>query len=279
MYEDGFKDLAAALTHTARSAGALILRFRGRTPDVTLKGDGSPVTHADRTAEELILNDLARIAPGITAVGEESVAVMPKGFDPDEPFFLIDPLDGTKEFVRGGKEYTVNIALIKDRRPVFGLIYAPELQVLYITLSQTEAVCARMAPDRGEGLDALETHPLRTREPDADSLKVVVSRSHRNEATNRFIDGIGPYETVVLGSSLKLAVVADGGADVYPRLGPTCEWDIAAGHAILNAAGGVLMTEDGQPLLYGKKETKLVNPSFIALGKEATAKRVGLVKV
>ncbi len=279
MYDDGFKELAAALTHTARSAGELILRYRGRNSDVTLKDDGSPVTHADRTAEELILNDLARIAPGVTAIGEESVAVVPEGFNPDEPFFLVDPLDGTKDFVRGGKEYTVNIALIKDRRPAFGLIYAPELQVLYVTLSTTEAVCARLAPERGEALDTLETHPLRTCEPQPDRLKVLVSRSHRNEATDRYVAGLGPHETVELGSSLKLAVLADGGADVYPRLSPTSEWDTAAGHAILNAAGGVLLTQDGQPFLYGKKETNLLNPGFIALGREATRERAGLAKV
>lgn len=279
MYDDGFKELAAALTHTARSAGELILRYRGRMPEVTLKDDGSPVTHADRTAEEMILNDLARIAPGVTAIGEESVAVMPDRFNPDEPFFLVDPLDGTKDFVRGGKEFTVNIALIKHRKPAFGLIYAPELQVLYVTLSPTEAVCARLVPERGETLDALETHPLRTREPDADRLKVLVSRSHRNAATDRYLAGLPPHDTVELGSSLKLAVLADGGADVYPRLGPTSEWDIAAGHAILNAAGGVLLTAEGQPLLYGKKETNLLNPAFIALGREAIRERIGLAKV
>jgi 3'(2'), 5'-bisphosphate nucleotidase len=279
MVEDSFKELAAALIHTARSAGELILRYRGQNSDVTLKEDGSPVTHADRTAEELILNDLARIAPGIAAIGEESVAVMPDRFNPDEPFFLVDPLDGTKDFVRGGKEYTVNIALIKKRRPVFGLIYAPELQVLYVTLSPVEAVCARMAPERGDTLDGLETHPLRTCEPDPARLKVLVSRLHRNEATDRYLSALGPHDTVELNSSLKLAVLADGGADIYPRLSPTSEWDTAAGHAILNAAGGVLLTEDGKPLLYGKKETNLLNPGFIALGKQATGERVGLAKV
>jgi 3'(2'), 5'-bisphosphate nucleotidase len=279
MVEDGFKELAAALIHTARSAGELILRYRGQNSDVTLKLDGSPVTHADRTAEEMILNDLARIAPGITAIGEESVAVVPDGFNPDDPFFLVDPLDGTKDFVRGGKEYTVNIALIKNRRPAFGLIYAPELQVLYVTLSPGEAVCARLAPERGDTLDSLETHPLRTCEPAADRLKVLVSRLHRNEATNRYLGALGPHDTVELNSSLKLGVLADGGADIYPRLSPTSEWDTAAGHAILNAAGGVLLTEDGKPLLYGKKETNLLNPGFIAYGKQATVERVGLAKV
>jgi 3'(2'), 5'-bisphosphate nucleotidase len=279
MSDESFKELAAALTHTARSAGELILRYRGQNSDVTFKDDGSPVTHVDRTAEELILNDLARIAPGIMAIGEESAAVLPEGFNRDAPFFLIDPLDGTKEFVRGGKEYTVNIALIRDRKPVFGLIYAPELQVLYVTLSETEAVCARLPPERGDGLDALSTNTLRTKEPDPGKLKVIVSRSHRNAETDSFVAALPPHDTVELSSSLKLAVLADGGADIYPRLSPTSEWDTAAGHAILKAAGGVLRTVDGQKLAYGKQETNLLNPGFIALGRASTAAQIGLAQV
>jgi 3'(2'), 5'-bisphosphate nucleotidase len=279
MDEQSYKELAAALTHTARSAGELILRYRGQNADVTLKGDGSPVTHADQVAEELILNDLARIAPGVAAVAEESVAVLPDGFNPDEPFFLVDPLDGTKDFIKGGKDFTVNIALVKKRKPVFGLIYAPALEVLYVTLSTTEAVCARLAPDRSEPLEALDVNKIRTREPDLAKLKALVSRSHRGEETDRYIAAIPGVEMVGLGSSLKFAVVADGGADIYPRLGPTCEWDTAAGHALLNAAGGAVLTMDGAPLLYGKRETKLLNPAFVALGRHSTADHIPLAKV
>jgi 3'(2'), 5'-bisphosphate nucleotidase len=276
MSDESFKELAAALTHTARSAGELIRRYRGQNSDVTYKDDGSPVTHVDRTAEELILNDLARIAPGITAIGEESAAVLPEGFNRDAPFFLVDPLDGTKEFVRGGKEYTINIALIKDRKPAFGLIYAPELQVIYVTVSRTEAVCARLAPERGEALDALATTVLRTRDPGSERLKAIVSRSHRNAETDDFVAALPPHDMVELSSALKLAVVADGGADIYPRLSSTSEWDTAAGHAILNAAGGALRTADGQPLLYGKRETNLLNPGFIAVGRSAIGERLKL---
>jgi 3'(2'), 5'-bisphosphate nucleotidase len=279
MFDGNFKELAASLVHTARSAGELILRYRGQNADVTFKDDGSPLTAADQVAEEMIINDLARIAPGIVVIGEESSAVLPEEFNPDEPFFLVDPLDGTREFVRGGKEFTVNIALIRDRQPVFGLIYAPELQVLYVTLSPQEAVCARLAPERGDGLDTLSTHPLRTAEPSADRLKVLVSRSHRNAETDNYLTSLPEHETVTLGSSLKFGVLADGAADVYPRLGPTCEWDTAAGHALLNAAGGVLLTIDGQPFTYGKRAENLVNPGFVALGKPATATRLGLAKV
>lgn len=280
MFDDDFKELAAALTHTARSVGELIRRYRGQNADVVFKDDGSPVTHVDRTAEELILNDLARIAPGVTAIGEESAAVLPDSFDRDAPFFLIDPLDGTKEFVRGGKEYTVNIALIKDRKPVFGLIYAPELQVIYVTTSRKEAVCARLAPERGgEPLDALATTVLRTRDPGEERLKVIVSRLHRNAETDDFVAGLPPHDRTELSSALKLAVVADGGADIYPRLSSTSEWDTAAGHAILKAAGGILRTADGQKLFYGKRETNLLNPGFIALGRASIGERLGLKAV
>jgi 3'(2'), 5'-bisphosphate nucleotidase len=279
MDDDSFKELAAALTHTARSAGELIMRYRGQSADVALKEDGSPVTQADQVAEELILNDLARLVPGVAAVAEESAAVMPDRFDPDQPFFLVDPLDGTKDFLKGGKEFTVNIALVRKRKPVFGLIYAPALEVLYVTLSPTEAVCARMAPDRSEPVEALSPSPLRTREAEPNRLKLLVCRSHRTPETDKFVSAVPMAETVQLGSSLKFAVVADGGADIYPRLGPTFEWDTAAGHAILNAAGGTVLTRDGKPLAYGKRDTGLLNPAFVALGRESAAAFVPLAQV
>jgi 3'(2'), 5'-bisphosphate nucleotidase len=279
MSDDSFKELAAALTHTARSAGELILRYRGQNADVTLKEDGSPVTHADQVAEELILNDLARLAPGVAVVAEESVKVLPDGFNPDEPFFLVDPLDGTKDFIKGGKEFTVNIALVRKRRPVFGLIYAPALEVLYVTLSTSETVCARLAPDRSEPLEELGSKPMRTRSATIGQLKLLVSRSHRTPETDRYVEALPAAETVQLGSSLKFAVLADGGADAYPRLGPTFEWDTAAGHAILTAAGGVVLTMDGEPLMYGKRDTGLLNPAFLALGKEETKAQFPLAQV
>lgn len=278
MDEQNYKELASALTHTARSAGALILRYRGQNADVTLKQDGSPVTHADQVAEELILNDLARIAPGIAVVAEESVAVLPEGFNPDEPFFLVDPLDGTKDFLKGGTDFTVNIALVRDRRPVFGLVYAPALETLYVTLSTAQAVRARMPADRGDPLEALSPTRIGTREPDRAKLKAVVSRSHRGEDTDSYVAALNA-EPVPVGSSLKFALVAEGGADIYPRLGPTCEWDTAAGHAILNAAGGVVLTAEGEPLLYGKRDTNMINPAFTGLGRAALAEHIPLAKV
>lgn len=267
MQADDYKELAAALTHTARSAGQLILRYRGTDSEVSWKGDGSPVTAADRATEEMIINDLARIAPGVMVVGEESAGVLPDRFNPDEPFFLVDPLDGTRDFVKGGKEFSINIALIEKREPVFGLIYAPALQILYVTLGPDHAVCAKLVPERGESLDAISHTKLKTRDPSPEALKLLLSKSHLNDETENFVATLPVTEKLQLGSSLKFAVIAAGGADVYARIAPTFEWDTAAGHAILNAAGGVVIADDGKPLAYGKRETNLINPPFVAWGK------------
>jgi 3'(2'), 5'-bisphosphate nucleotidase len=271
MQDDDLKELAEALIHTAQSAGELIMRYRVMDSAVSYKEDGSPVTNADRAAEELILNDLARLAPGYVVVAEESVSFIGGSLDKSKPFFLVDPLDGTRDFVRGGKDFTVNIGLIRDGAPVFGLIYAPAIECLYCTRAAGEAASARLAPTRGQPAEALSFTRMRTREPENDKYAVLASRSHLNEETARFIASLGETETLQFSSSLKFGVLADGGADVYPRLGPTCEWDTAAGHAILNAAGGIVVAEDGQPLTYGKTESNFVNPGFIAWGSRGSA--------
>jgi 3'(2'), 5'-bisphosphate nucleotidase len=267
MQDDDFGDLASALVHTAQSAGELIMRYRSAQSQVTFKEDGSPVTDADKAAEELILNDLARLAPGAVVVAEESVAVVGDTFDPDAPFFLVDPLDGTKDFVRGGKDFTVNIGLIRDRKPVFGLIYAPASEKLYVTRAREEAVSAHLEPSRGEPPDDLDYAVLRTRAPDKTRLTVLASRSHMNERTTQFIATLAVAETLQFSSSLKFCVLAEGKADLYPRLAPTCEWDTAAGHAILNAAGGFVAAEEGRALTYGKFDRGFVNTGFVAWGR------------
>lgn len=267
MDDNQLKDLAASLIHTARSAGELILRYRDAGSEVFFKADGSPVTNADQAAEELILNDLARLAPGFAVVAEESVAVTGDSLDPDAPFFLVDPLDGTRDFVRGGNDFTVNIALITRRRPVFGLIYAPASERLYLTPARGEAVTAQLAPLRGEAIDGLETTPLRTRQPDAERLTILASRSHMNEKTSQYIANLNVAEMLQFSSSLKFCVIAEGRADLYPRLAPTSEWDTAAGQAILEAAGGVVLTENGDPLTYGKVSDGFLNSGFLAWGR------------
>lgn len=268
MRDDDIKDLAEALIHTAQSAGELILRYRNAaSAEVTYKGDGSPVTDADKAAEELILNDMARLTPGIVVVAEESATVIGDALDPSKPFFLVDPLDGTKEFVRGGKDFTVNIALIRGGEPIFGLIYAPALECLYLTTARGEAASARLPPSRGEPAEALQTTQMRTRDPEPGKLTALASRMHMDEATTRFMTGLQVTETLQFSSSLKFGVLADGGADLYARLSPTSEWDTAAGHAILNAAGGFVVTQDGGSLTYGKIAESFLNPGFIAWGK------------
>lgn len=278
MQDENFNELVNALIHTAQSAGELILRYRNSGQEVTYKEDGSPVTDADRAAEELIINDLASIAPGIPAIGEESAAVMMAGFDPEKPFFLVDPLDGTRGFVKGGNEFSVNIGLVKGRTPVFGLIYAPALEKLYLTIAPGEAVSARLVPVRGQHLDSLQYTRLSVRMPEG-KLTAVASRSHLNEATRAYMARLPIGETRSVSSSLKFGVVAEGGADLYPRLGPTCEWDTAAGQAILTAAGGQVLAEDGKTLSYGKVKGGLLNPGFVAWGGAARVLDPALVKV
>lgn len=279
MQDDDFEDLAGALIHTAQSAGELIMRYRSAHSQVNYKEDGSPVTHADKAAEELILNDLARLAPGIAVVAEESVAIIGDTFDPDAPFFLVDPLDGTRDFVRGGKDFTVNIGLIRGREPVFGLIYAPASERIYVTRSRKEAVSAHLEPSRGKPLDDLDFALLRTREPDRAKLTVLASRSHMNEQTAQFIARLNVAETLQFSSSLKFCVLAEGKADLYPRLAPTSEWDTAAGQAILNASGGFVTAEDGGVLNYGKFDRGFLNTGFVAWGRHISALDIQAVKV
>jgi 3'(2'),5'-bisphosphate nucleotidase len=268
MDDNELRELAGSLVHTAQSAGELILRYREANSEVSFKDDGSPVTDADRAAEELILNDLARLAPGVLVVAEESAAVIGDRLDPDKPFFLVDPLDGTRDFVRGGNDFTVNIALIEGRQPVFGLIYVPVSGRLYFTPAHGEAVSGHLPPSRGEPAKPLELTPLRTRQPDMAKLTVLASRSHMNEKTSQFIARHNVAEMLQFSSSLKFCVIAEGRADLYARLAPTCEWDTAAGHAILQAAGGVVLDLDGDPLAYGKVEKGLINSGFIAWGRQ-----------
>lgn len=271
MNDNDYQELVSALIYTAQSAGELILRYRDSGQEVTFKEDGSPVTPADRAAEELILNDLAGIAPGITVIGEESAGALKHTFDPDQPFFLVDPVDGTRGFVKGGKEFSVNIGYIENRTPVFGLIYAPALSMLYFTRTRQEAVRARMAPVRGQNITDLVLEPLRVRPTPGHGLTAVVSRTHTNDRTRAYMARLPITETRNISSSLKFTLLAEAVADLYPRLAPTMEWDTAAGHAILAAAGGHVVMEDGSPLMYGKTATGLVNPGFIAWGAGPSA--------
>jgi len=237
----------------ARDAGAAILEVVARGFDVEQKGDLSPVTEADRAAELVILAALARVAPGVPVIAEEEVAA---GRIPshDRTFFLVDPLDGTKEFVRGGDDYTVNIALVVDGSPVVGTVFAPATGRLHGGIAGEYAWV-----DDGEGRQRIKCRCC------ANPIIVVASKSHFTQNTSDYLAQAAPgcgYEAV--GSSLKFCIIAEARADLYPRLSPTSEWDTAAGHAVLLGAGGRVVGPDGKPLRYGKPA--FLNRAFVATG-------------
>ena len=239
------------LADAAREAGEAILEVVRRGFDVEAKRDASPVTEADRAAELIILAALARAAPGLPVIAEEEVAAgrIPAHGD---TFFLVDPLDGTKEFVRGGDDYTVNIGLIEAGQPAVGVVFAPATGHLY-------------GGRVGEGawlIEGSSRSAIQTRERGAE-IAAVASKSHLNQATVDYLESaVGACDRVSVGSSLKFCIVAEGKADIYPRLSPTSEWDTAAGHAVLLAAGGRVDGPDGGPLRYGKPA--FLNRAFVA---------------
>ena len=239
-----------------REAGRLVMEVYASDFAVRSKQDGSPVTEADEKAEALILRGLADLTPDIPVVAEEAVDAgkVPRvGAD----FWLVDPLDGTKEFISRNGEFTLNIARVRDGVPILGVVLAPAVGRLY-----GGAV--------GEGAfveDDTGRRPIRCRVPPAEGLTVVASRSHGDAAALAdFLAGRKVARVVSAGSSLKLCMVAAGEADIYPRLGRTMEWDIAAGHAVVAAAGGRVTEIGGAPLIYGKPD--FANPDFVARGLE-----------
>ena len=241
------------IAETAREAGEAILEIVRRGFDVERKQDSSPVTEADRAAELIILAALARLAPDVPVIAEEEVAA---GRIPSHgnTYFLVDPLDGTKEFVRGGDDYTVNIGLIVGGNPHLGVVYAPATERLHGGIV-----------GGGAWLEDLSGRiPIHTRTPGED-LVAVASKSHFNQPTADYLcEAAKDCGYVAIGSSLKFCIVAEGRADIYPRLSPTSEWDTAAGHAVLLAAGGCVDGPDGNPLAYGKRA--FLNRGFVATG-------------
>jgi 3'(2'), 5'-bisphosphate nucleotidase len=243
--------LVEEIGEAAREAGEAILEIVKRGFDVEAKKDSSPVTEADRAAELIILAALARAAPGVPVIAEEEVAAgrIPTHGD---TFFLVDPLDGTKEFVRGGDDYTVNIGLIEGRSPKLGVVYAPASGRLH-------GGCVGHGAWLNEGQGRRE---IRTRAR-SHPMTAVASKSHLNQATIDYLEAaVGTCGYVAVGSSLKFCIVAEGEADIYPRASPTSEWDTAAGHAVLLAAGGLVDGPDGKPLSYGK--AAFLNRAFVA---------------
>jgi 3'(2'), 5'-bisphosphate nucleotidase len=250
-----------ALLPAAVAAGRAALEIYRAGFTVTQKADKSPVTAADHAAEKIILEHLARLAPAVPVVAEESVAA---GSIPQvrDEFFLVDPLDGTKEFIHRRGEFTVNIALIRRGAPALGVVYAPVGGMLYAgnVLSMRAFQCSHPADAVMPG----PREPLRVRAVPAAGITAVVSRSHSTPETDAYLSHYTVSDRVSVGSSLKFCLVAAGEADLYPRLGPTMEWDTAAGHAVLAAAGGKVLAPGGKPLAYGKPDFR--NSFFIASG-------------
>ncbi|MDE2450768.1 MAG: 3'(2'),5'-bisphosphate nucleotidase CysQ [Gammaproteobacteria bacterium] len=256
-------ELIEALLAAAVAAGRAALDVYRSGFTVTQKADQSPVTAADHASEKIILEHLARLAPGVPVVAEEAVAA---GAIPQvrEEFFLVDPLDGTKEFIHRRGEFTVNIALIRQRKPALGVVYAPVGGMLYAGNVATGSAfrCSHPADAPTPGpREPLHVRPV----PDIGGITAVVSRSHSTPETEAYLSRYEVKHRVSVGSSLKFCLVAAGEADLYPRLGPTMEWDTAAGHAVLVAAGGKVLAPGGEPLAYGKPEFR--NSFFIASGK------------
>jgi 3'(2'), 5'-bisphosphate nucleotidase len=243
-----------AVIDIADAAGREIMRIYRTAFDVTLKDDRSPLTEADLAAQRIIAAGLKSITPGIAMLAEES---------PPQPFaqrrewrqlWLVDPLDGTREFVKRNGEFTVNIALVEDGEPVLGVVYAPARAVLY--------GAARGAGAFRRDADGSRS-PIHTRATAPATLRVLGSRSHGDAVLERMIDRLGPHEHISLGSALKFGLLAEGSGDLYVRRGPTSEWDTAAGHAVVSEAGGCVVDLSGVPLRYNARE-HLINPSFMA---------------
>jgi 3'(2'), 5'-bisphosphate nucleotidase len=264
--EFDFARAASHLTDAAAKAGAAIMTHYGKGEAVEFKDDASPVTKADREAEAIILAALKALVPDIAVVSEEAVCDRHASLGPR--FFLVDPLDGTKEFIKQRTDFTVNIALIEQERPRFGLVYAPARSLLAVTVADGEAVEAMLRSNRaGADLADLPRTRLQARVANPEGLTALVSLSHLDPETEAFLSNLNIAARAGAGSSIKFLEIARGNADIYPRFGPTMEWDTAAGQAVLEAAGGTVVDVNGKPLRYGKTKTGLRNPSFIAWGR------------
>ena len=239
----------------ALRAGTAILEVYAQDFAIERKSDASPVTQADHLAEAIIVETLQQITPGIAIIAEELAEAGGLPETAPERFWLVDPLDGTKEFIARNGEFTVNVALVENRRPVLGVVHAPALDVTYWA--------AGGHAFRRRGSSAAT--PIAARPVPKEGAVCLHSRSHLDPATKEWIGRHRIAQHRPAGSSLKFCLVAEGEADVYPRLGPTMEWDTAAGQAVLEAAGGRVTTRDGAPFLYGKPGFR--NPDFIARGR------------
>ena len=254
---------ALELADIAWHAGEIILAHYSAGVDARRKDDQSPVTAADEDAERYILSRLRSTWPEVPVIAEEEISaghVQEIG----ARFFLVDPLDGTKEFISRNGEFTVNIAEIENGRPVRGVVYLPAKNRLFVGENPGGAFEISTAPGIEPDFTAMKR--IAVRPTPSDGLVAVASRSHRDYKTEEYLANFPVKDFAAAGSSLKFCLIAAGEADIYPRLGRTMEWDVAAGHAVLAAAGGDVTTIDGRPFTYGKVAEKFANPFFVARG-------------
>jgi 3'(2'), 5'-bisphosphate nucleotidase len=257
--------LLDALTDMVSQAAAAILAIAPSALAPRSKADHSPVTAADEAADDVIAKGLARLLPGLAVVSEERAADAP-ALPLGASFVLVDPLDGTREFLAGRDEFTVNVAILTNGAPVAGIIAVPAYGLVHRGMLGQGAERLRLAPGQ-ETAAASEATSIHCRPIPSDGIVATVSRSHLDKATMDFLARFPDARHVSVGSSIKFCRVAEGAADIYPRLAPIFEWDIAAGHAILAAAGGSVLTPDGGPLSYGRsRDGDFLVPGFIAWG-------------
>lgn len=265
--------LVAALSDVVAQASHRILTVLGSGLATRLKQDSSPVTNVDEAAEAALLEGLARLLPGVPVVSEESVDPSLSVTRLGSAFVLVDPLDGTRELVAGRDEYTVNLAVIVDRRPVLGFVAAPSAHLLWRGAIGLGAEKLRIGMSEGSA-KAVDARKITSRRWPAQNPIALVSRSHPDARTAALLDALPVSSRESCGSSLKFCRLAEGTADFYPRLSPISEWDIAAGHAVLAAAGGTVLAADGATLTYGHASGAFLVPPFIALGDPAAAPSV-----
>jgi len=252
-------DLIQSVISISRSAGQEILEIYRSDFDVEMKDDNSPLTAADRAAHQIIQTSLEKLTPDIPVWSEESATIAYAERAGWEEFWLVDPLDGTKEFIKRNGEFTVNIALIRKHEPVLGVVHVP------VTGQDYYGYCgggAFLAEGGAAG------KPISVCRPAQAPIRVVGSRSHAGAALEKYLKALGPHVMVPMGSSLKLCLVAAGSADIYPRLGLTSEWDTAAAQAVVENAGGTVIDLEGQRLLYNTKP-EVLNPFFLVFGDES----------
>ncbi len=255
-------ELLENLVPVALEASRAVMAVFNSDFAVIEKDDKSPVTEADRRGEVILESGIRKLLPDVQIIGEEAVSDGAKPPVLNDTFFLLDPLDGTKEFIKRGTDFTVNIGLIEKGKPVLGIVVAPARGIIWAGASGHGAFKAETDLTNVAGRKAISVRDVAT------PMTIVASKSHRSAELEAWLSHYSDAENISCGSSLKLVMVGEGSADLYPRIGPTCEWDTAAADAVLRAAGGITVTGDGTPLDYGKDVTTFLNPYFLCKGQK-----------